>query len=283
MTLRDCIKYAEECLLSAGIDSFSCDARVLAMYAFEMDYTRLVMDMEVQPEPDRIDFFRECVRKRCTHYPCQYITGSQDFMGYHFCTASDVLIPRPETELLVEKALSLTEDVSSCRLLDVCCGSGCIGISYALERRRLGFNDPRAVLIDISDAAVGLSLRNCKINDIECDVICSDLFDCVSGHYDIIVSNPPYIKSDDISGLMEEVRVYEPELALNGGEDGLVFYRRIIEEAGDYLVSGGRIVFEIGYNQYDDIRRLLADRGYRDIELTKDYAGLDRIVSAVFV
>lgn len=280
MKLRECIQYGQDILQSAGIDTYESDVRVLAMYAFGIDYTGLLMKAYDDMPDSKVCLFDECIEKRREHYPCQYITGVQEFMGYSFCTSENVLIPRPETELLVEKAVDITSSADKVKMLDVCCGSGCIGISYALERKRIGYKDDSITLLDISDFAIKLSEKNSSLNNIKCNIVKSDLFENIEGIYDIIVSNPPYIKSEDISELMDDVRIYEPELALDGGLDGLEFYKRIIVEAGDYLVHGGYLLFEIGHNQFEDIRGLLVDAGYKDIQLTKDYAGLDRIISA---
>ena len=279
MKLRECIQYGQQTLKEAGIDTYDSDVRVLAMYAFDLSYTDLLMNMSADMPENKTLRFKECIIQRSRRYPCQYITGSQEFMGYKFYTSEGVLIPRPETELLVEKTLAVSEDMPDVSLLDVCCGSGCIGISYALERRAKG-KSCKVTLLDISDDAIALSKKNSRLNDIDCDIVQSDLFENIEEKYGIIVSNPPYIKSEDILTLMDDVRMYEPVLALDGGEDGLIFYKKIITKAGDYLDYGGYLLFEIGYNQFEDIRGLLVDAGYSDIELTKDYAGLDRIISA---
>ncbi len=280
MTLQECIRYGEDVLKDAGIEDYGSDVRVLAMYAFDMDYTGLLMHAPVRMPEDKVQYFRRCIERRRSHYPCQYITGSQEFMGYVFKTAEQVLIPRPETELLVERALQLTEQMKACHLLDVCCGSGCIGISYILKRRETGCENDCVTFLDISDLAVRLTRENCDRLDVRGTVVQSDLFENIDEKYHVIVSNPPYIRTGDIDTLMDEVRVYEPKLALDGGTGGLEFYDRIIRKAGNYLYDGGLLLFEIGYDQFEDIRRLLVDARYTDIQCIKDYAGLDRVVTA---
>lgn len=280
MTLQECIRYGEEVLKNAGIEDYGSDVRVLAMYAFDVDYTGLLMQAPVEMPEDKLQHFRQCIERRRSHYPCQYITGSQAFMGYVFQTEEHVLIPRPETELLVERALQMTEELQPCRLLDVCCGSGCIGISYILKRREMGCEDDCVTFLDISDYAVRLTKENCDRLDVRGTVVQSDLFENIDERYHVIVSNPPYIRTGDIDTLMDEVRVFEPKLALDGGAGGLEFYERIIRKAGNYLYDGGLLLFEIGYDQFEDIRRLLVDAGYTDVQCIKDYAGLDRVVTA---
>lgn len=280
MTLRELIVYGEAVLREAGIDDYSNDVRVLAMHVMGIDYTGLILKMQDNESCDEEECFRKYIELRSTHIPCQYIIGSQNFMGYVFKVAENVLIPRQETELLVEEVLRSANDIKSCRVLDVCCGSGCIGISFALKRREGGFKDDKVVMLDISEAAILLSEENNLSLGAGCDIIKSDLFCNVEERYNIIVSNPPYIKSSVIEELMEEVRSYEPRLALDGKEDGLYFYIKIIKEARKYLYEDGMLLLEIGYDQFEDVRKLLIDEGYFDIRLIKDYAGLDRVVTA---
>lgn len=297
MLLRDMLKNGTDRLKSCGIENAEGDARLLAMHVLGMDYTRLFMELDENPDDEAVRTYNEIIEKRATHYPCQYIMGTQDFMGYTFEVSENVLIPRSETELLVETALKAARDKGTCNVLDMCCGTGCIGISYILERRKRGSIDDRLTLVDISPYAVQLSRKNSFLHDVSCDIIESDLFEyrnpAISEDsessvklknggdlYDIIMTNPPYIRSSDIDALMEEVSRFEPRLALDGAEDGLYFYRRIIKEARNYLSENGCFICEIGYDQYDAVYGILVDNGYEDIELTKDYAGLDRVVSA---
>lgn len=285
MLLRDMLKNGTDRLKSCGIENAEGDARLLAMHVLGLDYTMLFMVLDKNVDDEAVSTYNGLIEKRGTHYPCQYIIGTQDFMGYTFEISENVLIPRPETELLVEMALKTTRDKRTCNALDMCCGTGCIGISYILERRKRGNLDDKLTLVDISPYAVRLSERNRFLHDISCDIIKSDLFEYKklrsSGDlYDIIMTNPPYIRSSDIDALMKEVSRFEPRLALDGTEDGLYFYRKIIKEARNYLNENGCFICEIGYDQYDAVYSILVDNGYKDIELIKDYAGLDRVVSA---
>ncbi len=281
MILKDLIKYGQETLNEAGISDYENDAKVLAMYAFELDYTGMLMKMYEEADPETEEYYKDYISIRAGHVPCQYITGTQMFMGHEFNVAENVLIPRSETELLVEQALKLTEDLDTCRALDMCCGSGCIGISYALGRMVAGHKRDEVELVDISEDALQLTEDNMYKLGTKCKIIKSDLFENIEYRYDIIMTNPPYIRSSDIEELMDEVRIHEPRLALDGMDDGLYFYRRIIADGRKHLYEGGILIMEIGYDQYQDIRELLIEAGYSNIDLIKDYAGLDRIVTAV--
>ncbi len=280
MTLRDYIIKGQNILKEAGISDYENDTRVLAMFAFGISYSDMFMKMTEEMQDDDADFFLNCIDLRSTHMPCQYITGSQFFMGYEFITEDGVLIPRQETELLVEKALELTSGRKSCKALDMCTGSGCIGISYELKRREEGHKSDEIHLADVSDNAIYVAEKNKYKLGSKCSIIKTDLFENIKDKYDIIMSNPPYIRSSDIDDIMEEVRDFEPRIALDGDEDGLSFYKRIAEHAENYLYKDGILIMEIGFDQYEDVKELLEKNNFNNISLIKDYAGLDRIVTA---
>ena len=248
-------------------------------------YSTLILRMAEEVTEKQAQRLHAYVTERMTHKPCQYILGTQEFMGYEFATAEEVLIPRPETELLVEEACRIAEnwkdtpDGRKRRVLDLCCGSGCIGISFS----KLRHGRDLVELADISDAAIALTKKNRERLQADCAVIQTDLFMQIEGKYDMIVSNPPYIRTDEIPKLMAEVRDFEPHLALDGKADGLYFYDKIIREAREYLYEDGYILFEIGQDQLDAVRGLLVENGYTDIKGIKDYAGLDRIVTARYL
>lgn len=280
MQLKELIKYGQDTLQEAGIENADNDARLLAMHTLGLSYTDIFMKANDEIEIEDEECYKDIIDIRSTHYPCQYLIGSQEFMGYSFKCVEGVLIPRPETELLVETALSLTCDYDNIKALDMCCGTGCIGISYQLKRKESGHNKDFVVLADISRDAIELSKENVFYLGAKCDIVRTDLFENIEDSFDIIMSNPPYIPSADIEDIMEDVREYEPRLALDGMEDGLYFYREIIKKTDKFLRKDGIIIFEIGYNQYQDIRQLLLDKGFTDISVKQDYAGLDRIVIA---
>ncbi len=280
MQLKDLIKYGNDTLQEAGIQEYANDAKLLAMYVLGIDYTGVFMRMYDEISLEDEETYKNVISVRSSHYPCQYIVGSQDFMGYTFKVEEEVLIPRPETEILVETGLELTRGLEDCRALDMCCGTGCIGISYYLKRREAGFEYDKVTLADISKKAILLTEENMFNLGAKCDIIETDLFEKIDSKFDLIMSNPPYIPTSDIDEIMEDVREFEPRLALDGMEDGLYFYKEIIDKSKTYLDSEGYLVFEIGYNQYEDIRGILLEAGFSQVSVKKDYAGLDRIVVA---
>lgn len=288
MTWQALMKEELERLRQADIPEADSDIRLLAMDVAGCTYSTLILRMAEEASEEQAQKLRAYVTERMTHKPCQYILGSQEFMGMEFATAPEVLIPRPETELLVEQACGKLEKLrekkrkqtgdGKLRVLDMCCGSGCIGISVAKLVPAVSVD-----LADISDAAIALTKKNRERLQADCAVIQTDLFMQIEGKYDMIVSNPPYIRTDEIPKLMAEVRDFEPHLALDGKADGLYFYDKIIREAREYLYEDGYILFEIGQDQLDAVRGLLVENGYTDIKGIKDYAGLDRIVTARYL
>lgn len=285
MTWQALMKEELERLRQADIPEADSDIRLLAMDVAGCTYSTLILRMAEEVTEKQAQRLHAYVTERMTHKPCQYILGTQEFMGYEFATAEEVLIPRPETELLVEEACRIAEnwkdtpDGRKRRVLDLCCGSGCIGISFS----KLRHGRDLVELADISDAAIALTKKNRERLQADCAVIQTDLFMQIEGKYDMIVSNPPYIRTDEIPKLMAEVRDFEPHLALDGKADGLYFYDKIIREAREYLYEDGYILFEIGQDQLDAVRGLLVENGYSDIKGIKDYAGLDRIVTARYL
>lgn len=229
--------------------------------------------------PDRIvneedeKLFWKYVDRRKTGEPVQYITGVAPFYGLDLYTDPHVLIPRFDTEVLVEEIIKVTKP--GYRVLDVCTGSGCI-LAGLLSNVR----DVIADGVDISDYAIDLAKRNLDKYSLQADIYKSDLFGNVSGKYDIIVSNPPYIETEVIEGLEEQVKDFEPRLALDGGKDGLDFYRIIVKESVNYLNDNGKVLFEIGFNQGKAVKELLEKEGFNQIKIIKDLCGNDRVVSA---
>lgn len=221
-----------------------------------------------------VNEYRAMLAKRAEHIPLQHIIGTQVFMGLEFLVNEHVLIPRQDTEILMEEALKRLKFGD--KVLDMCTGSGCIIISLARNVKLL-----KAVGVDISAEALEVAGANAVKNEADICFILSDLFNNISEEkFDMIVSNPPYIESKVIEGLMPEVRDHEPRLALDGGEDGLIFYRRIIEEARRYLKSSGYLLFEIGHNQREAVCKLFEEFGYEEIIAISDLAGLDRVCIA---
>lgn len=281
MTLRELVEYGEQMLKSAGIEDYKNDVKFLAMEAFEYTYTEYILNMSEHMNADKQVLFEEYILIRTNRIPCQYIVCKKNFMGYDFNVSEGVLIPRPETELLVEKALQICKNRLEVDVLDMCTGSGCIGISFKLYREMENFSKDRILLADISSKAIEVAGKNnSELLGGRCEIIQTDLFANIEGKFDMILSNPPYIKTKDVDELMIEVRDFEPRIALDGMEDGLYFYDIIIKEARKHLNENGKLLFEIGYDQYEELQKLLIAAGYKDIELIKDYAGLDRIITA---
>lgn len=266
-------------LKDAGIEDAVSDASILLEYITGLDRSALMQKREEEISPDEERTFDLLLDRRLLHEPVQYITGRADFMGLVFRVSPDVLIPRFDTEFLVEEMMRKVEDGSS--VLDMCTGSGCILIS--LMRYKNGLEGTGA---DISEEALKIAAENEKLLEdmpnghVPVNWILSDMFENVTGKYDYIVSNPPYIRSEVIKTLMPEVREHEPYSALSGGGDGLDFYRILAGEAGTYLKRHGRLFLEIGYDEAEAVTELLEESSFRDIKVYKDYSGNDRVIEA---
>ena len=225
-------------------------------------------DDEVSEEV--LDLYKQMVPLRMMGIPLEYVIGYTEFMGLRIETDARALIPRQDTEVLVEEVLKYCGDAD---VIDLCTGSGCIAVSLA----KLG-NCRSVTATDIEQDALELAVHNSIVHDVYIEFIWSDIWNSVTGIYDIVVANPPYIRSDVIPTLMREVKDHEPGIALDGGEDGLYFYRKIINGLDDHLRGEGRVFFEIGYDQADDVSGLLKRAGFDEIKVVKDLAGLDRVV-----
>jgi len=259
-------------LKEAEIGEAQLDARLLLEEVCGTDHNTLLChgDREVSEEEE--EKYRRALEQRTVHVPLQHLLGYQDFMGLRFQVNEHVLIPRQDTEILVEEAMRYLHD--GMRILDLCTGSGCILLSLLHYS-----NDCEGTGVDISKEALQVAAQNAELLGIKADFLKSDLYEKVTGKFDLLVSNPPYIERKVIPTLMEEVREYDPYIALDGGEDGLDFYRRIIGGAQDYLKRGGQILMEIGSGQAKAVSELLREAGFKEIDVCRDFAGLDRVVS----
>lgn len=271
-TYNDLLRTGREILKQAGITDYHVDAWYLLAYVFDINRSDFILRGQEECPEDKVLIYNELLKKRAARIPLQYLTGVQEFMGLEFMVNEHVLIPRQDTETLVEEVLKVCEGKS---VLDLCTGSGCIIISLA----KFG-NLKIAVGADISEKALHTAIKNAENLNVDVTFVCSDLFEKIEGKYDIIVSNPPYIKSEEISILMPEVRDHEPTLALDAGTDGLVYYKRIIDDLPKFLNPGGYVFFEIGYDQKEDVSKLLYEAGFTDIYVKKDLSGLDRVICA---
>ena len=254
------------------------DARLLLEHVCGTSVQTLLLEGDRPVSESDADLYRELIKRRCSREPLAYILGKWDFTGLEFGVSSHVLIPEQDTENLVEEVMR--ELCDGDRILDLCTGSGCILLSLLHYS-----NATTGVGTDLSEEAIAAARENAErlgLSD-RSEWRTGDLFEAVrpEERFDIIVSNPPYIESGIIAELEPEVRIHEPRMALDGGDDGLDFYRRIIPEAADHLVTGGMLFLEIGYDQADQVSALMKDAGYYEVRAIKDYGGNDRIVCGI--
>ncbi len=277
MKYQECYKEGREALHQAQIPEAELDARLLLEHICATNRNDLLVHGDREVEEEKLAAYRAAIARRKERIPLQYITGQQDFMGLEFKVNEHVLIPRQDTEILVEEVMRQMQDNS--RILDMCTGSGCILLSLLHYS-----NWCEGVGVDISREALGVAKANGEAllaEEKRPTWLESNLFESVEGKFDIIVSNPPYIRTEVINTLMPDVRLHEPMQALDGTEDGLFFYRRITQEAPKYLTKEGILYFEIGHDQAGEVSKLMENAGFSDINVVKDYAGLDRVVYGI--
>ncbi len=271
MTFREAMVFGEEKLNSAGVIDARNDAWLLLAFVCKIDHTYYYVHMEDVLSDELLEEYKSVLDKRTERVPLQYITGEQDFMGLPFRVNSSVLIPRQDTETLVEEALKIVRP--GMKVLDLCTGSGCILISILKN-----ITDVEGFGYDISKQGLIVAKENAKLNNVTATFERSDLFDSITDTFDVIVSNPPYIPTEVLHGLMPEVVEFEPYQALDGKEDGLYFYRKIIADCRDYLNPGGTILFEIGHDQGEAVSHMLIEAGFSGVRVVKDLTGNDRVV-----
>ncbi len=276
MTCEEAYRQGAALLKSAGVAEYALDARLLLEHFCGVTRQELLVHGDRILAGEEEQAFFQAIARRESRVPLQQITGVQEFMGLPFYVNENVLIPRQDTETLVEEALKVLKP--GMELLDLCTGSGCILLSILYHSQ-----DCRGLGTDISDGALSVAEKNLRrLNEkkeIQGNLQKSNLFDSVAGRFDVIVSNPPYIASRVIGTLEPEVRVHEPALALDGGEDGLVFYQRMIPESREYLKEGGFVFLEIGCDQGAAVSDMMKAAGFSDVCVKQDLAGLDRVVS----
>lgn len=282
MTYRECYLNGRKRLEDAGVPEYDADARLLLEFVCGTDRNTLLAHGDMPVSEEKKAQYLELLSKREKRIPLQLLTGVQCFCGMDFMVNEHVLIPRQDTEILVETALKKLRP--GMKILDMCTGSGCIVISLLAMT-----NGVQGTGVDISEEALKVARENAGrilSKEKQPTFVLSNLFSVLfeeqeagqTEKYDLIVSNPPYIKSSVMETLMPEVKDHEPRLALDGSEDGLLFYRRIIEESGCFLKENGYLMFEIGCDQGEAVKSLMADAGFTEIEVKKDYAGFDRVV-----
>ncbi|MDD3206342.1 MAG: peptide chain release factor N(5)-glutamine methyltransferase [Lachnospiraceae bacterium] len=253
------------------IENAKIDARLLLEFVCHTNRNDLLAHGDREVTETEYEAYQQAVAKRERHIPLQHIIGTQGFMGLEFKVNKHVLIPRQDTECLVEEAMLQVHD--GMHILDMCTGSGCILLSLLKYT-----NDCIGVGVDISEEALEVARENADKLGLEATFIKSNLFDEVNGTFDIFVSNPPYIQTEVIKSLMPEVKEHEPMLALDGMEDGLYFYRKIMTECKEYLKGGAYALFEIGYDQGESVQQLMEQNGFKEVRVIKDLAGLNRVV-----
>ncbi len=272
-TYKELLQTAKDMLKQQDIADAQIDAWYLLAHVFGINRSWFLLNGDLTAPEDKLLSYLQVVKERAAHIPLQHLTGTQEFMGLDFLVNENVLIPRQDTEILVEEVLKVCEGKE---VLDMCTGSGCIIVSLANHGKL-----KKATGADISPEALKVAARNAYNNKVEIEYLLSNLFDRVEESYDIIVSNPPYIPTAVIQTLMPEVKNHEPILALDGSSDGLEFYRRISSDGKKHLRVNGSIFFEIGHDQGEAVKSILLQEGFADIIVKKDLSGHDRVVSAI--
>ncbi len=273
------VAWAADDFRARGIDNPRLDAEVIVAFALGLTRMQLILDRERVLVGAELDTLRALVKRRRAREPVAYLRGFREFFGREFRVDSSVLVPRPDTEALVEVALERTRSCSMYgRVIDLCTGSGCVAITIARERPTMQVTatdvSARALLVAQENA---LRLGACGIGFRE-----GDLFAGAPGPYELVTANPPYIPSGDIPGLDADVRDFEPRIALDGGNDGLAILRRVVEDAPDHLVGGGVLAVEIGADQGHAVRAMFEASGFARVEIRRDHGGHDRVVSGVY-
>ena len=300
MTIAESLKEGTARLAKAEVPDASYDAEVLMEHVLSVSRTRLLAEQNQKMDTDKEDEFFGLIEKRCDRIPLQHITHVQEFMGLPIYVDERVLCPRLDTEVLAmevrriidgiyregglmgrpENVIPLRHDIyhdMQVDVLDLCTGSGCVAISVADHGKKRGYN-LTVEAVDMSRDALQVAEKNAGDNGVEISFFNGDLYEPVAGKkYHVITANPPYIPSGVLEGLMPEVRDHEPRMALDGGEDGLIYYRRITKEAHDHLNPGGYLLYEIGFDQGEDVKIIMTENGFSDVMVIKDLAGDDRV------
>ena len=275
MKIEELLKEGKRILIENNIEDANIIARILLEFVLKINRNEIFLKQEQEVKIESEEKYRLNIEKIVQGVPLQYITNSQEFMGLSFYVNENVLIPQPDTEILVEEVIKIVSKENKMNILDICTGSGCIGISLANA-----VPNAKITMSDISKNAIETAKKNAKENDVieRIEFIESDMFENIKGKFDIIVSNPPYIETDVINTLSKQVQ-NEPIIALDGGEDGLVFYKILINDAPNFLKDNGYLCMEIGYDQKEKVIELAKQKGvFSKIEEVKDLSGNDRVI-----
>lgn len=279
-TIETVLRWAADDFRSRGIENPRLDAELLLGRALTATRIQMIVDAKRPLQPDELARFRDLVKRRRAREPVAYILGKREFHGRTFLVDRRVLIPRPDTETLVDVALERTRDRSmSMRALDLCAGSGCVAVTIARER-------PTSLVVatDVSDDALAVARANAlRLGAYNVAFRCGDLFDAVDPacRFHLVTANPPYVPAGEIASLQPEIREYEPRLALAAGDDGLDLVRRIVAEAPAHLADRGVVALEVGYGEAAATAALLESAGFADVTVRRDYARIERVVSGV--
>ena len=279
-SIADALREATMLLRDGGVPEARREAGSLLSFVTGRDRTFLISHAEDLLDQQEWVRFRDAVARRAAGEPLQYITGVQDFFGREFRVTTDTLIPRPETELLVEAALEVIAGHSTPTICDVGTGSGCIAVTLLCER-----SDARATAVDISEAALTVAAENARRHGVSDRIVfeVSDCFEAIQSEFDLIVSNPPYVSAGALAGLQREVRDHEPLVALSPGDDGLSVIRRLLRDAPAFLKQSGHLIMEIGFDQGEKVQELIDLNVWRLVEIRPDLQGIPRIVVLIHI
>ena len=283
MKIKDIINYGVAMIKNT--ESPSLETQMMIAKVIEKDRLYIMLNLEEDIDESKVEIIKTMIDKRKNSYPLQYILGEREFWGMDFKVSEGVLIPRQDTEILVEETLKKLKDnkhKSNLKGFEIGVGSGIISITLLKEIETLTM-----IGVDINDKAIELTKANAlkhEVNDRLC-ILKSNLFEKINkeNQFDFIISNPPYIETKVIDSLQEDIKQHEPKLALDGGEDGLDFYRAIIEQSKSYISPEGFIAFEIGYNQAEAVKKIFVENGYPNVTIAKDLAGFDRVVIGMII
>lgn len=278
ITVLEVIKLSTEYLQKKGVESPRANAEILLAEILKCKRLELYLAFDKPLAENEVQIYREAIRKRGLRIPLQYIVGNVEFYGLNLIVNENVLIPRPETELLVEKIINESDKSAYLKILDIGVGSG--NISLAIIKN---LPNSKVVAIDISEAALAVAKQNAELNSLQ-DKVEYRLFDIMNddlhtlGKFDLIISNPPYVSGKDFETLEPELKIHEPKIALSDNSDGLSFYKRIIEVSDQILNKPGKIYFELGIDQSAQVQKYFEEINFNNIKITKDYSGIDRII-----